>query len=153
MNKKLTHRGPDGDGYYYGDYFVFAHKRLAIIDLSDAGKQPMVYMNRYVITYNGEIYNYIELKKELESYGYNFTTQTDTELIMASYDFWGIKCLNKFNGMWAFVIYDKKEDKFFISRDRFGIKPLYFYKDDEIFIFASEIKAILAHPKVKQSRI
>jgi asparagine synthase (glutamine-hydrolysing) len=149
MNNTLIHRGPDGEGYYYGDNFVFAHRRLAIVDLSDAGKQPMEYINRYIITYNGEIYNYIELKKELESHGYKFKSHTDTEVIMASYDFWGVDCLNKFNGMWAFVIYDKKEDKFFISRDRFGIKPLYFYKDDEIFIFASEIKAILAHPKVE----
>ena len=149
MNNTLIHRGPDGEGYYYGDNFVFAHRRLAIVDLSDAGKQPMEYINRYIITYNGEIYNYIELKKELESHGYKFKSHTDTEVIMASYDFWGIKCLNKFNGMWAFIVYDKQKEKFFISRDRFGKKPLYFYKDDEIFIFASEIKAILAHPKVE----
>jgi asparagine synthase (glutamine-hydrolysing) len=149
MNNTLIHHGPDGEGYYYGDNFVFAHRRLAIVDLSDAGKQPMEYIDRYIITYNGEIYNYIELKKELESHGYKFKSHTDTEVIMASYDFWGVECLNKFNGMWAFVIYDKKEDKFFISRDRFGIKPLYFYKDDEIFIFASEIKTILTHPKVE----
>ncbi|MBX0310943.1 MAG: asparagine synthase (glutamine-hydrolyzing) [Sulfurihydrogenibium sp.] len=149
MNNTLIHRGPDGEGYYYGDNFVFAHRRLAIVDLSDAGKQPMEYMDRYIITYNGEMYNYIELKKELESYGYEFKSHTDTEVIMASYDFWGVECLNKFNGMWAFVLYDKKENKFFISRDRFGIKPLYFYKNDEIFIFASEIKAILMHPQVE----
>jgi asparagine synthase (glutamine-hydrolysing) len=149
MNNTLIHRGPDGEGYYYGDNFVFAHRRLAIVDLSDAGKQPMEYINRYIITYNGEIYNYIELKKELESHGYKFKSHTDTEVIMASYDFWGIECLKKFNGMWAFVIYDKEKEKFFISRDRFGKKPLYYYKDDEIFIFSSEIKAILAHPKVE----
>jgi asparagine synthase (glutamine-hydrolysing) len=149
MNNTLIHRGPDGEGYYYGDNFVFAHRRLAIVDLSDAGKQPMEYINRYIITYNGEIYNYIELKKELESHGYKFKSHTDTEVIMASYDFWGVDCLNKFNGMWAFVIYDKQKEKFFISRDRFGKKPLYYYKDDEIFIFSSEIKAILAHPKVE----
>jgi len=149
MNNTLIHRGPDGEGYYYGDNFVFAHRRLAIVDLSDAGKQPMEYINRYIITYNGEIYNYIELRKELETHGYKFKSHTDTEVIMASYDFWGIECLNKFNGMWAFVIYDKEKEKFFISRDRFGKKPLYYYKDDEIFIFSSEIKAILAHPKVE----
>jgi asparagine synthase (glutamine-hydrolysing) len=149
MNNTLIHRGPDGEGYYYGDNFVFAHRRLAIVDLSDAGKQPMEYINRYIITYNGEIYNYIELKKELETHGYKFKSHTDTEVIMASYDFWGVDCLNKFNGMWAFVIYDKQKEKFFISRDRFGKKPLYYYKDDEIFIFSSEIKAILAHPKVE----
>jgi len=149
MNNTLIHRGPDGEGYYNEDNFVFAHRRLAIVDLSDAGKQPMEYINRYIITYNGEIYNYIELKKELETHGYKFKSHTDTEVIMASYDFWGIECLNKFNGMWAFVIYDKQKEKFFISRDRFGKKPLYYYKDDEIFIFSSEIKAILAHPKVE----
>ena len=149
MNNTLIHRGPDGEGYYYEDNFVFAHRRLAIVDLSDAGKQPMEYINRYIITYNGEIYNYIELRKELETHGYKFKSHTDTEVIMASYDFWGIECLNKFNGMWAFVIYDKEKEKFFISRDRFGKKPLYYYKDDEIFIFSSEIKAILAHPKVE----
>ena len=84
MNNTLIHHGPDAEGYYYGDNFVFAHRRLAIVDLSDAGKQPMEYINRYIITYNGEIYNYIELKKELESHGYKFKSHTDTEVIMAS---------------------------------------------------------------------
>ena len=84
MNNTLIHRGPDGEGYYNEDNFVFAHRRLAIVDLSDAGKQPMEYINRYIITYNGEIYNYIELKKELETHGYKFKSHTDTEVIMAS---------------------------------------------------------------------
>jgi asparagine synthase (glutamine-hydrolysing) len=149
MTNSLIHRGPDGFGYYFGENFVFGHRRLAILDLSEAGQQPMEYMTRYVITYNGEIYNYLELREELEKNGYSFKSRTDTEVIMASYDFWGVECLKRFNGMWAFVIYDKQRKKFFISRDRFGKKPLYYYKDDDIFIFASEIKAILAHPKVR----
>ena len=149
MTNTLIHRGPDGYGYYYGENFVFGHRRLAIVDLSEAGKQPMEYMDRYVITYNGEIYNYIELKEELKANGYRFHTKTDTEVIMASYDFWGADCLKKFNGMWAFVIYDKKRNIFFMSRDRFGKKPFYYYRDNNTFIFASEIKAILTHPKIK----
>lgn len=149
MTDTIIHRGPDGFGYYYGEKFVFGHRRLSIVDLSDAGHQPMQYLNRYVITFNGEVYNHLELRKELEKNGYVFQSHTDTEVIMASYHFWGVKCLNKFNGMWAFVIYDKQEDKYFISRDRFGKKPFYYYKDQEKFIFGSEIKVILAHPDVE----
>jgi len=151
MNDVIIHRGPDDEGYYFGGYFAFGHRRLSIIDLSPAGHQPMEYKGKngeYVITYNGEIYNYLELKEELKKDGYTFNTHTDTEVILASYDRWGVECLNKFNGMWAFVIYDKNKDKFFISRDRFGKKPLYYYVDDSKFIFASEIKAIIEHPKV-----
>jgi len=148
MTNTLIHRGPDGYGYYYGENFVFGHRRLAIVDLSEAGKQPMEYMDRYVITYNGEIYNYIELKEELKANGYRFHTKTDTEVIMASYDFWGADCLKKFNGMWAFVIYDKEKKIFFMSRDRFGKKPFYYYRNEDTFVFASEIKAIITHPKV-----
>ncbi|PSM52606.1 asparagine synthase (glutamine-hydrolyzing) [Campylobacter blaseri] len=151
MTKTLIHRGPDGFGYYYGKNFIFGHRRLSIIDISEAGHQPMEYIDRYVITYNGEIYNYIEIKNELEANGYEFKSHTDTEVIMASYDAWGVKCLDKFNGMWAFVIYDKQEDKYFMSRDRFGKKPFYYYKNEDTFIFSSEIKAILTHPEVKTS--
>ena len=149
MTDTIIHRGPDGFGYYYGDNFVFGHRRLSIIDLTESGRQPMEYQDRYIITYNGEIYNYFEIKKELISYGYQFKTNTDTEVIIASYDYWGKECLNKFNGMWAFVIYDKLEMKYFISRDRFGKKPFYYYKTSDLFIFGSEIKAILKHPSVK----
>ena len=149
MTDKIIHRGPDGFGYYYGEKFVFGHRRLSIVDLSDAGHQPMQYLNRYVITFNGEVYNHLELRKELEKNGYVFQSHTDTEVIMASYDFWGADCLSKFNGMWAFVIYDRLKDKYFISRDRFGKKPFYYYKDQEKFIFGSEIKVILAHPDVE----
>ncbi len=150
MTEAIAHRGPDGHGYYYCKNFVFGHRRLAIIDLSEAGHQPMEYMNRYVITYNGEIYNYLELRKELEQVGYRFQTHTDTEVIMASYDYWGVECLNKFNGMWAFVIYDKQKDTYFMSRDRLGKKPFYYYKNHDTFVFASEIKALLAHPLIKR---
>lgn len=149
MTDTIIHRGPDGFGYYYGEKFVFGHRRLSIVDLSDAGHQPMQYLNRYVITFNGEVYNHLELRKELEKNGYVFQSHTDTEVIMASYDFWGADCLSKFNGMWAFVIHDRLKDKYFMSRDRFGKKPFYYYKDQEKFIFGSEIKVILAHPDVE----
>ena len=149
MTDTIIHRGPDGFGYYYGEKFVFGHRRLSIVDLSDAGHQPMEYLNRYVITFNGEVYNHLELRIELEKNGYLFQSHTDTEVIMASYDFWGADCLSKFNGMWAFVIYDRLKDKYFMSRDRFGKKPFYYYKDQEKFIFGSEIKVILAHPDVE----
>lgn len=148
MTDTIIHRGPDGFGYHYGENFVFGHRRLSIVDLSEAGHQPMIYKDRYVITFNGEVYNYLELREILEQNGYDFKSHTDTEVIMASYDFWGASCLKRFNGMWAFVLYDKQKKSYFISRDRFGIKPLYYYKDDNIFIFASEIKAILAHSKI-----
>lgn len=147
MTDKLIHRGPDGFGYYHGENFSFGHRRLAIVDISRAGHQPMEYLDRYVITYNGEVYNHVELRKELEAMGYKFKSHTDTEVIMASYDAWGVKCLNRFNGMWAFVIYDKEKNRYFMSRDRFGKKPFYYYKDKDSFVFASEIKSILSAVK------
>lgn len=151
INQVLVHRGPDGEGYqelYEGKVWL-GHRRLSIIDLSDAGKQPMSYLQeRYWITYNGEIYNYQELRKELEIYHYSFRSDTDTEVILAAYDKWGEKCLSKFNGMWAFVIIDLQNDRIFMSRDRFGIKPLYYYIDEDKFLCASEIKAILSYPGV-----
>lgn len=149
MTDLIQHRGPDGFGYFFDENVVFGHRRLSIVDLSDAGKQPMEYLERYVITYNGEIYNHSELREKLKINGYSFKSDTDTEVIMASYDFWGKDCLNHFNGMWAFTIFDKYKNKFFISRDRFGKKPLFYYKDKENFIFASEIKSILSNPLVK----
>jgi asparagine synthase (glutamine-hydrolysing) len=149
MTDTIIHRGPDGFGYSYGENFAFGHRRLSIVDLSEAGHQPMEYKNRYVITFNGEIYNHFELRDELEQNGYLFKSHTDTEVIMASYDFWGVECLKRFNGMWAFVIYDVLKNRYFLSRDRFGKKPFYYYKNEDNFIFASEIKAILAHPKVE----
>lgn len=137
----IAHRGPDGSGYFSEGSIALAHRRLAIIDRSDAGKQPMEYLNRYVITYNGEIYNYLELCKELKLHGYLFHSNTDTEVIMAAYDHWGKDCLSRFNGMFAFALYDRAKKEVFLARDRFGKKPLYYYIDPEkIFYFASEIK-------------
>lgn len=140
MTDQIIHRGPDGVGYYEDDKFVFGHRRLSIIDLSDLGKQPMEYMDRYVITYNGEIYNYLELREDLLQRGYSFKSNTDTEVLLASYDCWREKCLEHFKGMWAFALYDKQQRIFFCARDRFGIKPFYYWQSDGIFAFASEIK-------------
>jgi asparagine synthase (glutamine-hydrolysing) len=145
MNSTMFHRGPDGSGLHVEDGFGFGHRRLAIVDLSDAGHQPMRYLDRYVITYNGEIYNSPELRSDLENRGYEFFSNTDTEVIMAAYDCWGDACFNKFNGMWAFCIFDGIKNEFILSRDRFGIKPLYYWFDGESFVFASEIKALLAY--------
>lgn len=149
MNDTMIHRGPDGHGVYLDNGFGFGHRRLAIVDLSDHGHQPMHYKERYTITYNGEVYNHIELRDELEKAGYQFVSHTDTEVIMAAYDYWGIESFNRFNGMWAFCIYDKQNNEYIFSRDRFGIKPLYYYYDGESFVFASEIKAILKYKDIK----
>lgn len=139
----LAHRGPDGFGLHHTDNFCFGHRRLAILDLSEKGKQPMSYANdRYWITYNGEIYNFLEIKNELTKKGYKFFSETDTEVILAAFTEWKEKCLKKFNGMWAFAIWDNVNKKLFLSRDRFGKKPLFFSQIENNFIFASEMKAI-----------
>jgi asparagine synthase (glutamine-hydrolysing) len=132
---------------------ALGHRRLSILDISPAGHQPMKYErdDKVVwIVYNGEVYNYLELKSELIERGYEFKTNTDTEVILASYLEWGFDCVKRFNGMWAFVIYDPDKNILFGSRDRFGVKPLYYYKTDDTFAFASEIKAILTLPFVKR---
>lgn len=140
----VIHRGPDSEGFYFGANFALGHRRLSILDLSDHGHQPMEYLNRYWITYNGEVYNYLEIRKELETLGYVFRSGTDTEVILAAYDRWGYECLNRFNGMWAFALYDAKEKTLFFARDRFGIKPLYYLETPGQFAFGSEIKQLLA---------
>lgn len=123
---------------------LFGFRRLSIIDLSPAGHQPMSNADGSLwIVFNGEIYNYIELRSELQSMGYTFRTQSDTEVILNAYDAWGANCLNRLNGMWGFAIYDFKKNRLFCSRDRFGIKPFYYYFDRKQFVFASEIKALL----------
>ncbi len=143
MMNIIKHRGPDDEGFYVDNNISIGHVRLSIIDLSKRGHQPMFSNdNRYVISFNGEIYNYIELKEELSS-EYKFVTSTDTEVILASYIKWGKNCLNKFNGDWSFVIYDTKTKEIFGARDRYGIKPFYYYKDEFKMIFSSEIKAII----------
>ena len=143
----LTHRGPDGNGFYVDKdaNLGLGHRRLAIIDTTDTGRQPMSFGNgRYWITFNGEIYNFLELRNELAQHGYQFVTESDTEVVMAAYDKWGEDCQLRFNGMWAFAIWDQKKKQLFISRDRFGVKPLMYFYNRKRFAFASEMKAFLA---------
>ena len=143
MNDSIQHRGPDGEGFYYYGNVGFGHRRLSILDLSDLGAQPMKYGENLTITYNGEVYNYIEIRESLKQKGYVFTSGSDTEVILASYQEWGEECVHRFNGMWAFAIHDIKRNIVFISRDRFGVKPLHYFEDQQSFLFGSEIKQIL----------
>jgi asparagine synthase (glutamine-hydrolysing) len=148
MIHSLNHRGPDGFNFFLGTNVSLGHNRLSIIDLSKMASQPMKYKDRgneLVIIFNGEIYNYLEIRSELISLGYSFLTESDTEVILASYSMWGEQCVNKFNGMWAFCIFDIENQKLFISRDRLGVKPLYYFFKNGNFIFSSEIKGILCH--------
>jgi asparagine synthase (glutamine-hydrolysing) len=141
----LTHRGPDDSGIATYGPVGFGFRRLSIIDLSPAGHQPMESADgRLAIVFNGEIYNYIELKRELQQLGHTFQSSSDTEVLLHAYDAWGVDCVNRFNGMWAFVIYDKERGRLVGSRDRFGVKPLYRWSDGTRTILASEIKAIVA---------
>lgn len=141
----LAHRGPDGDGIYTDpkQSISLGHRRLSIIDLSDAADQPFVIGNRYYISFNGEIYNYIELRDQLQKMGHQFRTTSDTEVLLTAYIHWGADCLNKLNGMWAFAIWDAHEQQLFLSRDRFGEKPLFYTREGGKFAFASEMKALL----------
>ena len=144
MTNVLSHRGPDGEGFYVRANIGLGHRRLAIIDLS-TGDQPMLSRDKnLVIVYNGEIYNYLELKEELKSLGYRFDTASDTEVILSAYEEWGFDCQNKFNGMWAFALWDARAQHLFLSRDRIGEKPLHFSVRDNSFLFGSEIKSMLA---------
>lgn len=144
MNETLSHRGPDDEGTYFDEFIGLGHRRLSIIDLSKAGHQPMSdESERYWIVYNGEIYNFPEIRKELLEKGYSFRSNTDSEVLLKSFIEWGVKCLQKFNGMWAFAIWDSEKKELFCARDRFGIKPFYYYYKDNYFVFASEIKALL----------
>ena len=145
MLDTIVHRGPDGWGIEPFDGHVgLGHRRLAILDLTEKGKQPMCRANRYWITFNGEIYNYLELRQELQAMGEIFRTDTDTEVLLAAYAQWGTECVSHFNGMWAFAIYDAIAQTLFCSRDRFGVKPFYYTVVNDQFFFASEIKALLA---------
>ena len=129
---------------------IFGHTRLSIIDLSANNHQPFSNDERYNIIYGGEVYNYLEIKKELTSLGVSLKTQGDTEVILEAYKIWGEACVNRFNGMWAFAIYDKQQRKLFCSRDRFGIKPFCYYHVKGEFLFSSEIKPLLKYkPKIK----
>ena len=144
MTNAVEHRGPDGEGSYCFQNVGLGHRRLAIIDRSSDGQQPMPYRNdQLVITYNGEIYNYLELREELELLGYPFHSNTDTEVILAAYAAWGDACVTRFNGMWAFAILDKTRHTIFCSRDRYGVKPFYYLDTPEVFAFGSEIRQLL----------
>lgn len=162
MSDAQAHRGPDGVGYAVfgkrarglhntvpsveeGDFLAFGHRRLAILDTTSAGIQPMSSPGGDVwICFNGEIYNYVELRNELIELGFSFSTATDTEVALMAYKAWGVECFNKFNGMWALALWDDKKKKIILSRDRLGVKPLYYASANESLIFASEIKAILS---------
>lgn len=147
MTDVIKHRGPDAEGFWIDKNLGFGHRRLAILDLSPAGNQPMQTEDgRFVITYNGEIYNYLNLRTELEAKGYKFYSNCDTEVVLKAYQQWGKDAVEKLNGMFALAIWDNKEKTLTLARDRYGIKPLYYFFDGKVFIFASEIKAILLHP-------
>jgi asparagine synthase (glutamine-hydrolysing) len=151
MTDVLAHRGPDGEGLYVDNFIGLAHRRLAIIDLSLKAHQPMLTRNgQYAITYNGEVYNFRELMVELENLGYKFKSRSDSEVVLYAYAQWGVKCLDRFNGMFAFAIWDKKNAELFLARDRYGIKPLYYTFSNNSFLFASEHKALLKLPGVRQ---
>lgn len=144
MTDKMRHRGPDAQGHWIDEKVALGHRRLSIIDPDSKSNQPLFSADgRFVITYNGEIYNYIELKNELARRGAVFHTNSDTEVIIEAYRAYGTECFNLFNGMWAFALYDTADQKVVLCRDRFGIKPLYIVDNDEVFMFASELKAII----------
>ncbi len=146
MNKKIKHRGPDGDGVFVSENVSFGHTRLAIIDLSEKASQPMRSADgSLVLVFNGEIYNFKEIRRDLESKGYVFKSGSDSEVILHAYREYGKDCVNTFNGIFAFAIYNKKDGSMFLARDRVGVKPLYYYWDNNKFIFSSEIKSILEH--------
>lgn len=150
----IAYRGPDNEGFYFDDEngIGFGHRRLSIIDTSTLGHQPMSNDDETIwITYNGEVYNYLELKDQLKSKGYTFRSNSDTEVILKAYEEWGEDCVKYFNGMWGFAIWDKNKQKLFCSRDRMGVKPFYYFYDSKSFIFASEIKQILLYPDYKFS--
>jgi asparagine synthase (glutamine-hydrolysing) len=167
MTDRVAHRGPDADGFVLADThsgavwngerakpasrfdLALGHRRLSIIDLSEAGTQPMVSADGSCwVVYNGEIYNYVELRAELSSLGHAFRSETDTEVLLAAYREWGPDFLHRCNGMWAFALWDAKKRELFCARDRFGVKPFYYAHGQDWFVFGSEIKSLLAHPRV-----
>jgi len=149
MTRTLAHRGPDGEGFHIDGPIGLGHRRLSIIDLSNAGAQPMCNEDGSIwITYNGEIYNFMQIRSVLQSRGHVFSSQTDSEVIVHAYEEWGVACLQKFNGMFAFGLWDNKKSILWLVRDRLGVKPLFYCQLPNVILFASEIKAILAHPDV-----
>ena len=153
MSDVLAHRGPDGSGIWTAPGVGLGHRRLAIIDITEGGAQPMLTADRRVaITYNGEIYNFREVRAELEAKGHRFRSESDTEVILAGWRQWGPDCLSRFNGMFALALYDADRDALFLARDRLGVKPLYLAElSDGALVFASELKGLLAHPLLRRS--
>jgi len=148
MVSAIAHRGPDDEGIFCNQEIGLGHRRLAIIDLSPAGHQPMWTSDKSLcIVFSGEVYNYREIRPELEAEGYNFKSNSDTEVVLNAIHFWGIdKALQKFIGMFAFALWDARERCLLLARDRAGIKPLFYANTAESFLFASELKALYAHP-------
>lgn len=151
MTDEIIHRGPDGEGHWTDTEIGLAlgHRRLAIIDLTEQGHQPMHYLNRYVLTFNGEIYNYVELRSELKKQGLTFQSDSDSEVLLAAYHVWGKECVTRFDGMFSFALYDKTTHELFCARDRFGEKPFFYSTLNDDFLFGSEIKQLL---KIQGSR-
>ena len=151
MVQTMRHRGPDNQSVriYADHHCLLGHARLSIIDLSETANQPMEY-GRYAIVFNGEVYNYREIRTELSRLGHEFERQSDTEVVLHAYQQWGMRCLNHFVGMFAFAILDKQEQKLFLARDRAGVKPLYYYQQGQTFMFASELKAFYPHPDFRR---
>lgn len=149
MNLAQKHRGPDDEGIFLDGPVGLGHVRLSILDLTSAGHCPMT-RGSLTITYNGEVYNYLELRQELAAKGYSFTTDTDTEVVLASYDCWGEECLSRFNGLFAFAIYNSRDESLFLARDRYGVKPLYYTTSPRYFLFASEIKSLLKDRNIER---
>ena len=149
MTDRIAHRGPDSEGFYIDELAALGHRRLSIIDLS-TGNQPMYNEDEsIVVIFNGEIYNYIELRAILQE-KHQFKTSSDTEVLIHGYEEWGSELTKKLRGMFSFAIWDKKNETLFIAVDNWGIKPLYYYQNEDTFMFASEIKAFLDHPKFKK---
>jgi asparagine synthase (glutamine-hydrolysing) len=149
MTACVAHRGPDDVGQFCEGGVALGHRRLSIIDLTSGGHQPMTTPSgRSVIVYNGELFNYLDLREELRAVGRTFTTRSDTEVVLAAYEEWGESCVERFNGQFAFVLWDRHQRRLFLARDRFGVKPLYYYQRGDLFAAASEVKALLAHPDI-----
>ena len=144
ITRPLAHRGPDGEGVFVDGEVGLGHRRLAILDLTEAGHQPMPCADgRYWITFNGEIFNFVELRQTLEALGHTFHSASDTEVIGIAYHEWGTDCVMHFNGMWAFALWDSHRRELFASRDHFGIKPFFYRSESRRFVFASELKSFL----------
>jgi asparagine synthase (glutamine-hydrolysing) len=151
MAETLAHRGPDQDGFYHCQQVSLGHRRLSIIDLSENGRQPMFNEDRSVVlVFNGEIYNFVELREELQGRGHQFSSLADSEVIIHAYEEWGIRSIERLRGMFAYALYDHNKDRLLLVRDRIGIKPIYYHHQNGRFLFASEIKAILADPQVER---